>query len=55
MQVYVHICTSMYAKFLKLCMHAPHAIPEVLTKWNNLLLYILVVIAFLSLVIIEFN
>jgi hypothetical protein len=40
---------------VKLGMHAPHVIREALTKWNILLLYILVAIAFCSLAIIEFN
>jgi hypothetical protein len=39
---------------MKLGMHTPHVIPEVLTKWNILLLHSLADIAFLSPAIIEF-
>jgi hypothetical protein len=35
-------------KFIKLGIHAPHVIPQDLTKWNIQLMHILAAIAFLS-------
>jgi hypothetical protein len=51
-QGYVHICTCMHAKFMKLVMQAHYVI--VLTKFHIQLIHILAAIAILSPGIIEF-
>jgi hypothetical protein len=39
---------------MKLGMHAPHVIPDLLTKWHNQIQHILTAIPFLSSAMLEF-
>jgi hypothetical protein len=44
----------MQSEFMKLVMHTPRVIPDVLTKWHVQLLHILAAIPFISPTMLEF-